>query len=131
MEIDELTGLIINSCIRIHSRVGPGCFEKIYDEILYYELSKIKLMVQRHVVLPIVYDELYLDNAYKVDMLVERKLVVELKTLFPLPPVCFEQVRSYLSLLNLKNGLLLNFKVPLMKEGIHRVFNNNGRESLD
>ena len=131
MEIDELTGLIINSCIRIHSRVGPGCFEKIYDEILYYELSKIKLMVQRHVVLPIVYDELYLDNAYKVDMLVERKLVVELKTLFPLPPVCFEQVQSYLSLLNLKNGLLLNFKVPLMKEGIHRVFNNNGRLSLD
>lgn len=131
MEIDELTGIIINSSIKIHSKIGPGCFEKIYDEILYYELSKVKLVVERHVVLPIVYEELYLRNAYKIDMLVERKLVVELKTLFPLPAVCFEQLRSYLSLLDLKNGLLLNFKVPLMKEGIHRVFNNKGKSGLE
>ena len=83
MEIDELTGIIINSSIKIHSKIGPGCFEKIYDEILYYELSKVKLVVERHVVLPIVYEELYLRNAYKIDMLVERKLVVELKNLVP------------------------------------------------
>ena len=129
MNIDKLTGIVVDLCIKIHSRIGPGCFEKVYEEILYYELTKLGILVQRQVLLPIEYDELFIENAYKLDMLVENMLVLELKTVYPLPPVYFKQVRTQLSLLNLKYGMLLNFKVELMKDGIHRVFNNFGRES--
>ena len=129
MSIDKLTGIVVDLCIKIHSRIGPGCFEKVYEEILYYELTKLSLQVQRQVLLPINYDELRIENAYKLDMLVENMLVLELKTVHPLPPVYFKQIRTQLSLLNLKYGMLLNFKVELMKDGIHRVFNNFGRES--
>jgi GxxExxY protein len=128
--INELTGIVIDLCIKIHSRVGPGCFERVYEEILYHELTKLGFKVQRQLLLPIQYDELYIKDAYKIDLLVEDKLVLELKSLFPLPPVYFNQIHTHLSLLNLKHGMLINFKVPLMKEGIHRVFNNFGREEL-
>jgi GxxExxY protein len=130
MLIDELTGIVVDCCIKIHSKIGPGCFEKVYEEILYYELTKRGLNVKRQVLLPINYEELHIEKAYKLDLLVEDRLVLELKTLYPLPSVSFDQVRTHLSLLNLKHGMLLNFKVSLMKDGIHRVFNNQGRESL-
>lgn len=130
MLIDELTGIVVDCCIKIHSKIGPGCFEKVYEEILYYELTKKGLNVKRQLLLPINYEELHIEKAYKLDLLVEDRLVLELKTLYPLPSVSFDQVRTHLSLLNLKHGMLLNFKVSLMKDGIHRVFNNQGRESL-
>jgi len=94
--INDLTELVIGLCIKIHSRIGPGCFEKVYEEILY----------------------------------LENRLVIELKSVHPLPPVYFNQVQTQLSLLNLKHGMLVNFKVPKMKEGIHRVYNNFGKEEL-
>lgn len=128
MEIQKLTKLVIEKCILIHSKYGPGCFEKVYEELLCYELTKAGIYVERQVLLPITHEDLYIANAYKVDLLVERKLIIELKSVFPLPPVYFKQVRTQLSLLNLKHGLLINFKVPLMKEGINRVFNNFGQE---
>ena len=104
--------------------------EKVYEEILYYELSKLGFKVQRQVLLPVEYEELRIENAYKLDLLVEDMLVLELKSVSPMPPVYFKQIRTQLSLLNLKHGLLLNFKVDLMKEGIHRVYNNLGKENL-
>lgn len=130
MDIDKLTGIIVDLCIKIHSRIGPGCFERVYEELLYYELTKLGLRVQRQLLLPIQYEELNIENAYKLDLLVEDMLITELKTVHPLPPVYFKQIRTQLSLLNLKYGMLLNFKVELMKDGIHRVFNNFGREKL-
>ena len=130
MEINELTGLIVDVCIKIHSKIGPGCFERVYEELLYYELSKREIIVKRQISLPIDYEDLHIKKAYKLDLLVEEKLILELKTLYPLPSVSFDQIRTHLSLLNLKYGMLLNFKVSLMKDGIHRVFNNQGRESL-
>jgi GxxExxY protein len=130
MDINKLTSIVIDLCIKIHSKIGPGCFERVYEEILYYELTKLGFKVERQVMLSIVYEELNIDNAYKLDLLVEDMLVIELKTLHPLPPVFFKQVRTHLTLLNLKYGMLLNFKVELMKEGIHRVFNNHGRLKL-
>ncbi len=130
MDINTLTGIVINLCIKIHSTIGPGCFEKVYEEILYYELSKLGFKVQRQVLLPVEYEELRIENAYKLDLLVEDMLVLELKSVSPMPPVYFKQIRTQLSLLNLKHGLLLNFKVDLMKEGIHRVYNNLGKENL-
>lgn len=130
MEIDELTGIVVDCCIKIHSKVGPGCFEKVYDEILYYELSKLGLGVKRQILLPIDYEDLHIENAYKLDLLVEDRLILELKSLHPLPGVYFKQIRTHLSLLNLKHGMILNFKVELMKDGIYRVFNNFGNERL-
>jgi GxxExxY protein len=128
--IDELTGTVVDLCIKIHSRIGPGCFERVYEEILYYELTKLGYKVQRQLLLPIEYEELNIKNAYKLDMLVEDMLVLELKAIYPLPAVYFKQIRTHLSLLNLKHGMILNFKVERMKEGIHRVFNNFGKEAL-
>jgi GxxExxY protein len=127
---DEITGTVIKECIKIHSKVGPGCFEKVYEEILYYELANVGFDVQRQLLLSVEYEDLYIEDAYKLDLLVENRLVLELKSVYPLPPVYFKQVRTQLSLLNLKHGMLINFKVDLMKDGIHRVFNNFGRESL-
>ena len=130
MDIDKLTGSVIKSCIKIHSKIGPGCFERVYEELLYYELCKLGLDVKRQLHFPLRYEELYIENAYKLDLLVEKSLVLELKTVYPLSPVFFEQIRTHLSLLDLKHGMLLNFKVPLMKDGIHRAFHNPGRLSL-
>jgi GxxExxY protein len=130
MEINKLTGIVIDCCLKIHSKIGPGCFEKVYEEILYYELIKRGFDVQRQLLLPLVYEELSFRKAYKLDLLVENKLVVELKTVNPLPTVFFDQIRTHLYLTNLKHGLLVNFKVSLMKEGLHRVFNNRGREFM-
>lgn len=128
--INDLTELVIGLCIKIHSRIGPGCFEKVYEEILYYELTKLGLVVKRQLLLPVDYEELYIKDAYKIDLLLEDRLGIELKSVHPLPPVYFNQVQTQLSLLNLKHGMLVNFKVPKMKEGIHRVYNNFGKEEL-
>ena len=128
--INELTAIVVDLCIKIHSRIGPGCFERVYEEILNHELTKLGFDVKRQLLLPIQYDELYFQDAYKIDLLIENKLIVELKSVHPLPPVFFNQIRTHLSLLNLKHGMLINFKVALMKDGIHRVYNNFGREEL-
>ena len=128
--IDELTKVVIGLCIKIHSKIGSGCFEKVYEEILCYELTKLGYKALRQLLLPIDYEELHVKDAYKIDLLIEDKLVVELKSLHPLPPVYFNQIHTHLSLLNLKHGMLINFKVPKMKDGIHRVFNNLGKEEM-
>ena len=122
--------MVIDCCIRIHSRIGPGCLEKVYEEILYYELSKLGLDLSRQLFFPLQYDELYIKKAFKLDLLVENCLPLELKCCYPVPAVAFEQLKTQLALLKLKNGMLLNFKVPLMKNGIHRVFNNHGHDFL-
>src|SRR6188472_525281 len=100
MDINKLTGIVVDLCIKIHSKIGPGCFEKVYEEILYYELTKIGLKVERQVLLPVKYDDMQIENAYKLDLLVEEMLVLELKSVYPLPPVYFKQIRTQLSLLD-------------------------------
>jgi len=80
--------------------------------------------------MPLDYEELHIKNAYKLDLLIDDRLIAELKSVYPLAPVYFNQLKTHLSLLNLKHGMLINFKVPLMKDGIHRVFNNKGKEEL-
>ncbi|MEO5682531.1 MAG: GxxExxY protein [Chitinophagaceae bacterium] len=130
MSINELTGSVVTACIKIHSKVGPGCFEKVYEEILYYELTKIGLYVQRQVLSAIDYETQHIEKAYKLALIVENTLVIEWKSLTPLHAVYFKQIKTQLSLLNLKHGMLLNFKVELMKHGIYRIFNNFGREKL-
>ena len=128
--INDLTAIVVDLCVKIHSRIGAGCFERVYEEILYYELTNLGFDVKRQLLLPIQYDDLLVQDAYKIDLLIENKLVTELKSVYPLPPVFFNQICTHLSLLNLKHGMLINFKVALMKDGIHRVFNNFGREEV-
>ena len=130
MTIDELTGIVIGLCIKIHSRVGPGCYERVYEEILYHELTKMGLDAKRQILLAINYNELHIKKGYKLYLLVENRLILELKCLYPLPPVYFKQIRTHLSLTNLKYGMLINFKEVLMKDGIYRVFNNFGKATL-
>lgn len=130
MDINVLTGIVVDICIKIHSKIGPGCLEKVYEELICYELDKRQLNYRRQIFMPLKYENLYIKSAYKLDLLVENMLVIELKAHYPLPGVSFNQIRTHLALINLKHGLLLNFKVPLMKDGIYRVFNNKGRESL-
>jgi GxxExxY protein len=126
MEINDLSGNVLDACIKIHTEIGPGCFEKVYEETLYYELSKRNLQVEQQIVLPIEYEGLTIYDAYKIDLLVENRLVLEIKSVERINPVHFKQVRTYLKLMKLKNGILLNFNVEWMKDGFHRVFNNDG-----
>lgn len=125
MDLSAITGIVLDACIKIHRAIGPGCFEKVYEEVLNYELSGKGLHVQRQVLMPLSYESLFVNDAYKMDLLVERKLVIEIKSVERIAPVHFRQVQTYLKLCKLKNGLLLNFNVELMKQGFHRVFNND------
>ena len=127
MEINKLTGIILDACIKIHRTIGPGCFEKVYEEALYYELLQRCVLTERQVLLSISYETLLIDDAYRLDLLADRQLILEVKSLERLAPVHFKQVMTYLKLSGLKNGLLLNFNVEWMKDGFHRIFNNNGK----
>jgi GxxExxY protein len=129
-DINKLTSDVIKICIKLHSLFGPGCFERVYEELLYYELTKLGYEVKRQLLLPIHHESITIPNAYKLDLLVENRLIIELKSIHPLPPVFFKQVRTQLSLLNLKHGMLINFMEEKVIHGIHRVYNNSGLEEL-
>jgi GxxExxY protein len=90
-------------------------------------LAKRNISVERQILMPIIYDQLHIEDAYRLDLLAEKQLVIEIKSCERLAPVHFKQVMTYLKLSSLKNGLLLNFNVEWMKDGFHRVFNNDGK----
>lgn len=125
-EMHSLTGLVLDLCIKIHTSIGPGCYEKVYEEALYYELIKRNIPVERQILLPLTYETLIIQDAYRMDLLIENKLVIEIKSLERLASVHFKQVMTYLKLSGLKNGLLINFGEEWLKNGFHRVFNNDG-----
>jgi GxxExxY protein len=116
----ELTRQIIGAAIEIHRHLGPGLLESTYESCLVYELEKLEFSVQKQVVLPVVYKELQLPKAYRIDLLVDDQIVVELKAVDKILPVHEAQVLSYLKLSQRKVGLLLNFNVKMMKHGIRR-----------
>ena len=126
MDVNKITGIIVDACVKIHVVIGPGCFERVYEELLYYELVKRGLKVERQLLMPITYENLKINDAYKLDLFIERQVLVEVKSVEHILPVHFSQVMTYLKLMKIKNGMLLNFKVALMKDGIHKVFNNKG-----
>lgn len=119
-EHSELTRQIIGAAIEIHRHLGPGLLESTYESCLVYELEKLELPVQKQVTLPVVYKELQLPKAYRIDLLVNEQIVVELKAVDKILPVHEAQVLSYLKLAQRKVGLLLNFNVKMMKDGIRR-----------
>ena len=121
MNENELSSKIIGCAIEVHKQLGPGLLESAYQECLLYELKSAGLQVQKEKPMPIVYKEVRLDHGYRLDLLVENKVVVEIKTVEALNEVHVAQVLTYLKLGNYKLGLLLNFHVATLKSGIKRV----------
>lgn len=120
---NELSNIILGCAIEVHKQLGPGLLESAYRECLYYELVKAGLEVQKEKPLPIIYKEVKLDHGYRIDLLVNNKVVIEIKTVETFTDVHTAQVLTYLKLGNYKLGLLLNFYVTTLKYGIRRVIN--------
>ncbi len=123
MNENLLTEKIIGAAIKVHKALGPGLLESAYRECLYYELKKTGLKVEKEKPLPLVYDEVKLEIGYRVDLLVENQIIIELKSVECLNDVHIAQVLTYLKLNNNKLGLLINFNIALLKQGIRRLIN--------
>ncbi|HEV2732441.1 MAG TPA: GxxExxY protein [Terriglobales bacterium] len=120
----ELTSEIIGAAIKIHCKLGPGLLESAYEACLAYELENLRLRVERQKPVPLIYEAVKLDCGFRADLVVEGRVVVELKCKEALHPVDEAQLLSHLRLLNIPVGLLINFHVALLKDGIKRMVNN-------
>ena len=123
MDINQVTGQIVDATIKVHQRLGPGLLESAYEACLGYELRKRGLDVGVQVPLPVEYDEVQLDVGYRLDLLVESAVIVELKAVEKMIPLYDAQLLSYLKLSGNKIGLLINFNVILLKDGLKRLAN--------
>ncbi len=120
-EKDPLTGKVIGAAIEVHRALGPGLLESAYEECLCWELNEVGLRVRRQVPLPVVYKQVTLDCGYRMDLVVENRLIVELKTVETLLPIHEAQLLTYLKLTGIRTGLLLNFNVSVLRDGIKRM----------
>lgn len=121
---NELSNIIIGYAIDVHSSLGPGLLESTYKECLYYKLHKHGYFVEKEKPMPIIFEEVKLECGYRVDLLVERKVVIEIKSVEALNDVHLAQTLTYLRLGNFKLGLLINFNVTSLKTGIKRIVNH-------
>ncbi len=115
---------IVSTCFKVYKYLGPGLLESVYDEILAYELSKQNLFIERQKAIPLIYESLKLDVGYRADIIVENKVIIEVKAVERLIPVHKMQLLTYLKISNLKLGLLINFNTDFLKENIKRLVNN-------
>ncbi|MFN2430835.1 MAG: GxxExxY protein [Cryomorphaceae bacterium] len=120
---NELSKIIVDTCYRIHVALGPGLFESVYEEILTYELQQQGLQVSRQQTIPIVWKEVKMDQGFRADLIIENKVLIEIKSVKAIAPVHQKQVLTYLKLTRLKLGLLINFNEALIKNGISRIVN--------
>jgi len=123
-DIDEITGSIVDAAYKIHTGLGPGLLESVYEAVLERELEKRGLVVERQKIISFEYEGMRFEEGLKVDLLVEGTVVVELKSVEKFAPVHAKQVLTYLRLLHLPVGLLINFGAPTIKEGLQRIVNN-------
>lgn len=124
MTENEISYKIIGTAIELHRNVGPGLLESAYENALAYDLRESGLDVKQQLPLPFVYKEVKMDVGYRVDLLVENKVIVEVKSVETLAPVHYAQLLTYLKLSDKKLGLLINFNSKILKNEIHRVVNN-------
>ncbi len=124
MNENEISHQIIGAALEVHKALGPGILESAYEATLSYELTLRGLFVRTQVPIPLIYKEVRQDVGFRIDMLVEHKVIVEIKSVEYLNPVVQAQVMTYLRLSGLKLGLLINFNSVLLKDGIQRVVNN-------
>jgi GxxExxY protein len=120
MELNEITEIIIGCAIEVHKNLGPGLLESAYEECLAFELQNAGLNIQRQKAVPVVYKEIKLDCGYRIDILVENAVVIELKTVDAFNPVHEAQILTYMKFAEKKIGLLINFNVTLLKNGLKR-----------
>ncbi|MCY2983550.1 MAG: GxxExxY protein [Planctomycetota bacterium] len=123
MELDEITGAIIDCSIKIHIELGPGLLESVYEAVLARALERRGLRVERQQVIRFEYDGMVFEEGFRIDLLVEGRVIVELKSVEKLAPVHSKQLLTYLRLTNLQVGLLINFGEATLKEGLHRIVN--------
>lgn len=124
MTENELSFKIIGIALELHKSIGPGLLESTYENALAYDLRESGLLVQQQVAMPFIYKEVRMDIGYRLDLLVENKMIIEIKSVENLAPVHYAQLLTYLKLSDMKLGLLINFNSKLLKEGIHRIVNN-------
>jgi GxxExxY protein len=123
MTENEISKQIVDAAFKIHTKLGPGLLESVYEAVLAYELGKRGLRVERQKGVPVVYEEVRLDEGFRADLVVEGKVIIELKSVEAVAPVHKKQVLTYLRLSNLKLGLLINFGEELIRDGISRIVN--------
>ena len=119
--IEDVGAAVVDAGIKVHKALGPGLLESTYEQVLAYELTERGLAVRRQVPVPIIYGKLRVDAAYRIDMLVADAVIIEAKAVETLQPVHQSQLVTYLKLSNLRLGFLMNFNVPLFKQGLKRV----------
>lgn len=124
LEIDEITGQVVDAALKLHMQLGPGLLESVYELVLARELERRGLIVERQKAVSFHFDGLRFDDAFRVDLLIDGCVVIEVKSVETLAPVHSKQLLTYLRLLNLPVGLLINFGAATMKAGLHRIVNN-------
>lgn len=123
LNIEEVATLIIGCAIKVHKALGPGLLESAYKECLYYELLKAGLFIEKEKPMPLIYEDVKLDVGYRIDLLVERRLVIEIKSKEALNDIDLAQTLTYLKIGDFRLGLLINFNVTILKNGLKRVVN--------
>ena len=124
MDIERIGHHVVDSAVKIHRALGPGLLESAYQQCLAYELRKVGLQVECEVVIPIQYEEIQIDNGYRVDMLINNLVIIENKTVDRLLKIHMAQILTYLKMKDLRLGYLINWNVKLIKDGIQRLVNN-------
>jgi GxxExxY protein len=124
MTENELSKIVVDICYKIHTKLGPGLLESVYEAILYYELDKLGLKVEKQKPLPVYWDEIVLEIGFRADLIVEDKVILEIKSVAELANVHPKQVLTYLRITDMKLGLLINFNESYIKDGIKSVVNN-------
>lgn len=120
---NELSKIVLDICFRIHKLYGPGLFESVYEEIFCFEIVKENIAFERQKAIPLIHQTIKLDAGFRADLILENKLLVEFKSIEMLADIHYKQVQTYLKLANLKLGLLINFNVVYLKDGIKRIIN--------
>ena len=123
MNENQIAAAVVDAAYKIHTTLGPGLLESVYEATLEYELKKRGLRVAQQVALPVYYEEVKLNIGFRIDLLVNEKVIIEIKSVEALSPVHRKQLETYLRLMDLRLGLLINFNVELIKHGIQRVVN--------
>ena len=123
MSENELSAVIVDCCYKVHTTIGPGLLESVYEEVLGYELTRAGLNISRQEAIPVIYDNIKMDIGFRADIIVEHKVIIEIKSIEQLAPVHPKILLTYLRLTKIKLGLLVNFNVELIKNGIKRVVN--------
>ncbi len=123
-ELDDITGAVVDASMKIHTELGPGLLESVYEVVLARALERRGFQAERQKAIRFEYDGMIFEEGFRVDLIVDGRVVVELKSVEKLAPVHSKQLLTYLRLMNLSVGLLINFGAPTLKEGLHRIVNN-------